>query len=209
MTDHPNLSAALAAFQAQLPTVVKGDVAQVKSDKASYSYRYVDLADLARAVLPALGKEGLSFTASPTLDDRGVFVLAYSLRHASGESIDGRYPLPSANQPAQQLGSAITYARRYALLAVTGVAAGDDDDGASAPPASSRPAERHEASWDPAEQEMLRDGWMAEIAAADNDALTSIGKSIGRAKRDGELSPATYDLLIRAGAARKAELAAS
>jgi ribosomal protein S20 len=51
--------------------------------------------------------------------------------HTSGEKVSGEYPLPTGGSP-QALGSAITYARRYCLCAVTGVAADDDDDGAAA-----------------------------------------------------------------------------
>lgn len=138
-TEHPRLAAALAAFQAELPTIAKANTASVKSERTGkeFSYKYADLADISPVVLSLLGKHGLAFTAKPTLNPAGEFVLAYRLLHTSGDSEDGEYPLPAATTPPQQLGSAITYARRYALCAVTGVApGGDDDDAASAPPAS-------------------------------------------------------------------------
>jgi hypothetical protein len=113
---------ALAKLQAELPKIGKGGTAQYG--------KYADLADVSKEVLPRLGSLGLAFTAKPTMAD-GSFVLAYSLVHVSGEREDGFYPLPS-NGTSQQLGSAITYARRYALCAVTGVAPDEDDDGAAA-----------------------------------------------------------------------------
>lgn len=130
MSDHTSLAAALAAFQANLPTIGKGETAKVQTkDGGSYSYSYADLADVSAFVLPLLAKQGLSFAARPAYDgDR--FVLAYQLLHTSGESLDGAYPLPNATP--QQVGSAITYARRYCLCAVTGVAPDDDDDGQAA-----------------------------------------------------------------------------
>ena len=134
MTAEGGLFAALADVQAELPPITKGETAQVKSDKANYSYKYADLAAVSAAILPVLGKHGLAFTARPTLLDGHGFVLAYSLLHVSGEREDGIYPL-SANTAAtpQQIGSLITYARRYCLCAATGVApAGEDDDAASA-----------------------------------------------------------------------------
>src|ERR1035441_4590952 len=133
MTAEGGLFAALADVQAELPPVTKGETAQVKSDKANYTYKYADLAAISAAVLPVLGKHGLAFTARPTLLD-GHFVLAYSLLHSSGERLDGEYPLSTgASATPQQIGSLITYARRYCLCAVTGVApAGEDDDAASA-----------------------------------------------------------------------------
>lgn len=116
------LFAALAKLQADLPKIGKNATAQYG--------KYADLADVSAIVLPQLGKYGLAFTARPTMHD-GSFVLAYSLVHVCGEREDGFYPLP-ANGNSQQLGSAITYARRYSLCAVTGVAPDEDDDGAAA-----------------------------------------------------------------------------
>lgn len=128
---HANLAAALAAFQAEVPTVAKGNTAA-----AFGGYKYADLTDVTERVLPTLAKHGLSFLAAPTLiggglAEQSLFVLDYSLMHESGESVTGKYPLPSGGKP-QEIGSAITYARRYALCAVTGVAPGGDDDDAAA-----------------------------------------------------------------------------
>lgn len=130
-TEHPSLAAALAAFQAALPKVGKDNTAKVASDKGSYTYRYADLSEISPVVLPLLAAQGLSWSTRPTLRD-GRFVLLYALRHTSGEADEGEYPLPEPRSSPQVLGSAITYARRYALCAVTGVAPGDDDDDAAA-----------------------------------------------------------------------------
>lgn len=98
--------------------------------------KYADLIEVNAQVLAALNELGTIWKCRPTnrliqgpngqQDVR--FVLAYSLKHvASGTSEDGDYPLPAGANPMQN-GSAITYGRRYALLAVTGIAAEDDDD---------------------------------------------------------------------------------
>jgi ERF superfamily protein len=131
MTETKSLAQALAALQTQLPKVDKAKTAKVKTDKANYTYDYADLAQITRQLMPILGELGLSFTAKPTVTDDGRFVLAYKLLHVSGESEKGQYPLPAQGTP-QSMGSAITYARRYCLCAVTGVAPEDDDDGAAA-----------------------------------------------------------------------------
>ena len=200
-----NLASALAAFQAEAPKIAKGNTA----DTGTYKYAYADLSDISEKVLPLLGKHGLSFSAKPCLTDDGRLVLRYLLRHVSGDSDGGDYPLPSGNP--QQIGSAITYARRYTLCAITGVApGGDDDDGKAANDtridAHPRPAER---TWDPAEQQMLYDGWAAEIAKASTEEIPKIGQSLLKQKRDGELSPATYQKLATLGGKRKAELDAA
>ena len=204
MTD--NLATALAAFQAEAPRVGKGSTANA----GTYSYSYADLAEINAVILPLLGRHGLSFSAKPTVVD-GRFVLAYTLRHSSGESDGGEYPLPDpTRQSAQQIGSAISYARRYAFCAVTGVApGGDDDDGAAAVPASRERVDRHD--WDPVTQETLRVGWEAEIQDAKTSAeVDAIAKKIGAARKDeageDQISPATYFRLAKAGATKRGEL---
>lgn len=123
----PGLNKALASLQAELPHVGKDQTAKA----GQYSYDYADLAAVSKALMPLLGKHGLAFIARPTLTPDG-FALAYSLLHESGEGVHGSYPLPTSGTP-QQVGSAISYARRYCLCAVTGLApGGDDDDGAAA-----------------------------------------------------------------------------
>ncbi|MEU7771254.1 ERF family protein [Micromonospora taraxaci] len=150
MTAPATLAAALAAVQANLPEVAKGETATVPTKTGgTYKYSYADLAAVTRVILPRLGAVGLSWTTKPTILD-GRFVLEYKLLHTSGEAETGCYPLPDRGSP-QEIGSAITYARRYALCSVTGVAPDDDDDAAEASRGSrdySRPGGRD--SWDDA-----------------------------------------------------------
>jgi hypothetical protein len=136
----PKLAAALAAFQAEMPRVAKSrKVAIQPREGRAYSYEYAELGAVNDAAMPLLGKHGLSFSAKPTWvyrpESTPVFCLIYKLMHSSGEQEVGVWPLPSpGNAGMQALGSAITYARRYAFQAVTGVAPapGEDDDGAAA-----------------------------------------------------------------------------
>jgi hypothetical protein len=140
-----NLTTALAAVQADLPKIHKGKTATVRTDKGSYSYSYADLGDIAPAIHPLLSKHGLAFVTMPTVTEDGRFVLAYELRHTSGELINGSYPLPDPTRTTpQQVGSALTYARRYTLCCVTGVVPDEDDDGtvANTTTAADKPAEQ-------------------------------------------------------------------
>lgn len=210
MTDKPaSLATALAAFQGELPTVKKTKTAVVKTKTGGeYRYSYADLADVSNEVLPLLGKHGLSFSTRPTMTD-GRFVLAYVLLHESGDFVAGEYPLPQVGSP-QEIGSAITYARRYSLCSMVGVAAEEDDGGQASSHTRTDVRERR-ADYDPIEQEVLVTGWLAEIAdAADEEALKRIGKQLLDAKRkpadeEGALSKASYDHLAVAGGRRKAE----
>lgn len=125
------IAEALSTLQADLIPIARDTPVTVKTDKGQYSYSFADLAAITRQLYPRMGKLGLSFSAAPTLNERGQFVLRYKLLHVSGEQIPGEYPLPTDVKSPQAMGSAITYARRYCLCAVTGVVT-DDDDGAAA-----------------------------------------------------------------------------
>lgn len=160
-----NLAEALSSLQRDLVPVARDTDVTVKTDKGSYSYSFADLAAITRMLYPLLGKLGLSFTAAPTMNERGQFVLRYKLLHDSGEFISGEYPLPTDVKSPQAMGSAITYARRYCLCAVTGVVT-DDDDGAAAQHAA------REQSAQPADPE--RADAVNRVAAAWNAQYGSI-----------------------------------
>jgi hypothetical protein len=130
-----NVYTALAAVQANIPEVLKGRTAEVAGVSKSgtpfrYSYTYADLASVTEAILPLLGARGLAWVTMPTMTSAGM-ALKYELVHgASNTRIEG--VLPIAGSDPQALAGQITYYRRYALCAVTGVAADEDDDGARA-----------------------------------------------------------------------------
>jgi hypothetical protein len=161
VSDHPNLATALAAFQRELPAVSKTATGVVPGKR---SYKYADLADLSAVVLPLLGKHGLSWTTMPTVE-AGAFGLRYELLHTSGEFRSGFYPLPTGS--AWEIGSALTYGRRYTLSAVTGVAADEDDDGHVA---QSAPAPRQPTVGDVRArlaEDAKANGWDLKVVAAE------------------------------------------
>jgi hypothetical protein len=125
------LPAALAKFQAE-------HHAAGRDGKGNYG-TYTTLAGALAAVQHACAF-GLSHTQTlqPISDD--LMVLRTTLMHESGEAVVSDLPLPIRQEggrgnPMQALGSALTYARRYGLLAIYGIA-GDDDDGEGAAPAA-------------------------------------------------------------------------
>ena len=133
-----NIAAALAAFQAEMPVVRKGNTARVPIKAGgSYSYTYADLGDVSAAATPLLTKHGLAFSCCPRHSDRG-YELVGLLLHSSGEWIDGALPLNGATP--QDLGSSLTYMRRYLMGCMTGLVTDDDDDGHAATVAAKRPA---------------------------------------------------------------------
>lgn len=121
------LAKALALAQGEFKPIVKDKV--VKS--SSYSYRYADLASVRDAVTPALTKNGLAIVQTFRPNGGTHQYVDTLLVHSSGESISSSYQIPATGKQ-QEIGSAITYARRYSLCAILGVVAEDDDDGNAA-----------------------------------------------------------------------------
>lgn len=161
--DFPNLATALVAFQSNLPKIRRTETAKV----GTYSYDYASLDKITPIIFKELSAVGLAYTAAPTVID-GTFGLYAQLVHTSGEAIGGLYPLGNPNARAQDIGSAITYARRYALLALTGVQPDDeDDDGAAASDAqaAANAAEKADAAPKKETAQDFRD----KIAALIND----------------------------------------
>lgn len=131
---YEGLYPALAAFQAHIPSVRKNNTAKVEGSRGSYSYDYADLADVTDVALPALAAVGLTWVTRPDTAEDGTINMHYALVHgATGEKIEGSVAVGRKGDRWQDLGSALTYARRYMLVSVTGVApGGDDNDGKDA-----------------------------------------------------------------------------
>lgn len=120
------LAKALAAAQ--------GDIQSAKKDKSNpfFKSKYADLASVWAACREQLSKNEIAVIQAPCVVD-GVFGINTRLIHSSGEEAGSFMPVSaSITAKAQEMGSAITYARRYALSAMVGVAPDDDDDGNAA-----------------------------------------------------------------------------
>ena len=130
-----DLTAALVAASAELTGVTKGREASIPTKSGgSYAYRYAALEDVLDTVRPVLAKHGLTICQIPGNQSSDWLTITTSILHYSGQYIVFE-PLALPNgRTAQEIGSAITYGRRYHLLAVLGLAASDDDDGAAAAP---------------------------------------------------------------------------
>jgi len=121
----------------------------IKDGKANYG-KYATLAAVLEVITPALSANSLALIQEPLLTDDGVTVHA-SLLHESGETIEfAPITMPVAQRTAQSIGSAITYARRYQLTALLGIAA-DDDDGNAATGTASNATMPAKASTKPVE----------------------------------------------------------
>ena len=122
-----SLWAALCAAQAAIGSIVRDAEGQARAGK----YRYATLEVVIDAVRPGLNAQGLVLMQPTILDGDRVLVATRIVHAATGECVECVYPAGPASQPHQQLGAGVTYARRYSLMALLGVAP-EDDDGASA-----------------------------------------------------------------------------
>lgn len=121
------LSSAMALAFAEIEGATKAAAGQVGQQR----YRYADLGAVIEAVKPALIKHGLFFTQHCHPSEEGVMVETV-LGHAGGEEKSlGRLFVPANKKDAQGFGSALTYARRYALMTAFGVPCEDDDGNAA------------------------------------------------------------------------------
>lgn len=101
-----------------------------------FKSKYADLTSVIDAIKPVLSRHNLVFYQRPQPSESGILVQTI-LRHASGEEIDlGTLYVPANKQDAQGFGSAMTYARRYALMTAFGVPAEDDDGNAASRPSA-------------------------------------------------------------------------
>lgn len=132
-------AAAMVAAKRAFGPVIKDHKARIKSEKASYDYMYADLAGVLEACEEHLLASGILVTQEAITDGARVTVTLRMVHAGSGQWIEYEpLSMAASNATPQQIGSAITYARRYQLVTALGLAP-QDDDGAAAS-AGDRPA---------------------------------------------------------------------
>jgi hypothetical protein len=142
------LALALAKAQLQMKVPKKTQTVDFTDKQGRrIKYSYAELSDIIECYRKPLNEHCMVLSSSIDIREHGL-VLITSLIHESGETLDSVYPLPDPSTvSAQMFGSALTYARRYSTCALLGIAAEDDDDGASAgDTAATRPARKAKAA---------------------------------------------------------------
>src|SRR6266481_973544 len=129
-----SLAAALAKAQAELVNPEKSLVATIRSDGprgAEQTFRYAPLSSGLEIVRKSLGQHEIATIQTTAIDrEAGLIRLTTVLAHSSGEWMSSDWPvcpIGDASAP-QRMGSALTYARRYALFTLVGIAGEDDMD---------------------------------------------------------------------------------
>jgi hypothetical protein len=122
------LAAALAKAQAKVKGAAK--------DKSNPHFRndYADLASIWDACREAITSNGLSVVQTTDASDGTIVTVYTTLLHQSGQWLRGALTMKPQKVDPQGIGSCITYARRYALAAIVGVAPEDDDGNAASQP---------------------------------------------------------------------------
>lgn len=129
------LAKALCNVQAQL------EGAKKDSTNPFFKSKYADLASVWDACRDLLGKNNLAVVQAFSVIEGRDLVVDTTLMHTSGEWVKGQLAVPLSKNDPQGVGSAITYARRYALSAIVGICPEDDD----AESATTRPKPQEKA----------------------------------------------------------------
>jgi hypothetical protein len=190
-TKHASIAAALAAAQAAMGRAAKS------ANNPHFKSKYADLASVMDACMPALNANGIAVT-QPVKREDGEIVLYTVLHHADSNQTldDGGLPLIVNKRDMQGLGSALTYARRYSLMAMTAIAAEDDDgNAAAAAPPPPAPRQKPEA----ARTEAIEAATSSLLKADSLDALKAIFVGLPASVR-------SIQAVIDAKDVRKAEL---
>lgn len=191
MHDHSTelgaLAKSLAAAQAAMTN------AKLDAVNPHFKNRYATLSSVRAAVTPTLAAHGLALvqTFEPHGAD-GVCVVT-TLMHESGQWLRSRLYLPVGKKDAQGFGSAISYGRRYALAAICGIAADDDDDGEGAVREPSNGTAKPSAAKAIAQASTEAEERFARALddVATPDALAKVEAEVARAVQAGALTDAS------------------
>jgi hypothetical protein len=127
------LAGALAKAQAELVNPENSQTATIhsgRSGEGERTFRYAPLASGLDIVRKTLGKHEIATVQTTSIDGAGMVNLTTTLAHSSGEWIASDWPVCATVEIAnpQRMGAALTYARRYSLFTLVGIAGEDDLD---------------------------------------------------------------------------------
>jgi hypothetical protein len=127
------IAGALAKAQAELTNPEKSLTATIRSPfprESDRTFRYASLSCGLDIVRKALGKHEIATVQTTAIDEAGLIRLTTVLAHSSGEWVSSDWPVCPVSETAapHRMGAALTYARRYALFTLVGIAGEDDLD---------------------------------------------------------------------------------
>lgn len=181
----------------------QGELDNASKAKQGHGYSYADLAECINTAKPFLAKHGLAVAQMLGMGNDGKQTLITVLTHESGQYMSSEFQMVEAvlaggsgKNPAQTLGSAITYQRRYAYAAMIGLAQEDND----AAGLTRKNENKARASFNP--DEALQRA-MSAVSTADANTLTVLWNQYGK---DLQSYPNHIEELKGACSARRKEL---
>lgn len=189
MSDMKNIAAALVKAQRAFGPALKS------ATNPHFKSKYADLSACIEAVIDGLNGSGIALIQKQHPHEGGVCVETMFV-HESGETLSaGMLTVPAAKQDPQGYGSALTYARRYSLMAACGIAPEDDDGNAASKPHAAPPPQM--------DQHRLQDLLATMADCTDVEALRELARDGQDAARQAG-DEAAYRA-IRAAAKKRAE----
>jgi hypothetical protein len=169
------IAAAMAKAQAVITNPAKDRV------NPHFKSKYADLAAGLDCIRPALSAHGIAIFQATEIVDDGV-ILRTRLIHSSGQWLESTYPV-SKFAKHQEMGAALTYAKRQALFALVGVCGDEDDDGNEAQKADTRAAPKPEPRMSDDSSKKLLSVMQDTLAMCDSpDSVEAWGKANKAAK---------------------------
>ncbi len=120
------IAVSLTAAQMEMGKALK------QSENPHFRSKYADLGSVMDACLEPLNKHGIAVIQPTGENEYGRFVKTVFIHGESGETLECEVPLIIGKNDMQGYGSAVTYARRYGLMTMAGIAPEDDDGNAAA-----------------------------------------------------------------------------
>lgn len=117
------LHQALAKAQSEMPLVKKTE------NNPFFKSKYAGLPSILEVILPVLHSNGLYIIQGPITEGERIGIKTEIVHAESGDSVESSFTMALSKNDPQGAGSAITYARRYALVSMLGLNVDEDDDG--------------------------------------------------------------------------------
>ena len=177
--------------------LAQGEMQAAEKDGTNPHFRssYATLASVWESIRLPLSAHGLSIVQSPGSTEGGMMHITTILLHKSGQYIEDIFQIPAGAMTPQGMGSAITYARRYTLMAICGIAADDDDGNEATAQASSKPAQQtgRQGNW----RDDNKAAQAATTAAAKSQETTNTSEPLSIYHSTDPINTAHIELLVK------------
>ncbi len=187
---HAEFDDALAAAFAEIE-------AAAKDNKGNYG-KYADLASVTDSIRVPLTKHGFSWPQTISMSEDGKTVVVTTHLRRRGVSLTSELPMPIGKAGPHGIGSAITYARRYALAALCGVCPDDDDGQAAQDSAPDQYAsrQRQQRRQQPQQQGSWRENASPEVLAWDKQMRPLARRRMELSEQSGLKRPNTQKRMV-------------